>query len=231
MTERPVILFQFFDFFMSRKVRTYSKDEALVKNRREHIINCSIKLFLQKGYEETTTRELADACGISKGALYLYVGSKEDILYLIIDRAASGQVRVFEDIRNKVEHLSPTEALRQSIRIYFQSVDNSQELYIFINHIIGKIPKSDRHILLDAQDRIVTFFEDLLRGGIKAREFSTKDPQMVAFNILVLGATWAIRRPFLKRRYSLEEYIATQTEYIMGDVVTQKTLADIDTTI
>jgi len=34
-------------------IRTYSSDEALVKERRNHIVRCSTKVFTKKGYDRT----------------------------------------------------------------------------------------------------------------------------------------------------------------------------------
>jgi len=53
---------------------------------KERLIQVSIKLFLGKGYAGATTNEIAGSAGVSKGALYWYFKSKEDILGAILDR-------------------------------------------------------------------------------------------------------------------------------------------------
>jgi TetR/AcrR family transcriptional regulator len=53
---------------------------------KERLIQVSIKLFLSKGYAGATTNEIASSAGVSKGALYWYFKSKEDILSAILDR-------------------------------------------------------------------------------------------------------------------------------------------------
>jgi AcrR family transcriptional regulator len=54
--------------------------------RREDIIDTSAKLFAQRGYHTTSTAELCEANEIGKGALYYYIGSKEQLLVAIHDR-------------------------------------------------------------------------------------------------------------------------------------------------
>jgi AcrR family transcriptional regulator len=49
------------------------------------------KVFTKKGYDRTNMRELAKACEMSAGTLYHYFGSKEEILYSIINSATSQQ--------------------------------------------------------------------------------------------------------------------------------------------
>lgn len=56
------------------------------ENLRERIMDASIRLFLTKGFAGATTRELIDAAGVSKGALYWYFKSKEKILEEILER-------------------------------------------------------------------------------------------------------------------------------------------------
>lgn len=53
---------------------------------KEKILEASIRLFLTKGYAGGTTNEIARSAGVSKGALYWYFKSKEDILSAILDR-------------------------------------------------------------------------------------------------------------------------------------------------
>lgn len=47
---------------------------------QERIIEASVKLFLEKGYEQTTIQDILDALNLSKGGLYHHFKSKEEIL-------------------------------------------------------------------------------------------------------------------------------------------------------
>ena len=49
----------------------------------EHIKQAAKRLFEQKGYEETTTREIAEAAEIGTGTLFLYVSDKAELLLLV----------------------------------------------------------------------------------------------------------------------------------------------------
>ncbi len=55
-------------------------------NVREKLLEASIKLFLAKGYAGAHVNEIASAAGVSKGALYWYFKSKDDILSGIVER-------------------------------------------------------------------------------------------------------------------------------------------------
>src|SRR5438105_13668796 len=54
--------------------------------RRQKIIDTSAQLFARQGYHATGITELCDANDLGKGALYHYIGSKEELLAAIHDR-------------------------------------------------------------------------------------------------------------------------------------------------
>jgi AcrR family transcriptional regulator len=56
------------------------KRERNKAEKRRRIIEAASRLFLEKGFEATTTAEISAAAGVGTGTLYLYVDSKEDLL-------------------------------------------------------------------------------------------------------------------------------------------------------
>jgi TetR/AcrR family transcriptional regulator, cholesterol catabolism regulator len=55
-----------------------------VSARRQEIVTIAKGLIAEKGYAETSTRDIADACGMLPGSLYSHFRSKAQILDLII---------------------------------------------------------------------------------------------------------------------------------------------------
>jgi AcrR family transcriptional regulator len=62
---------------------TPGRIERSKRNKLERIKRAARKLFGRKGFEATTTREIAAAADIGAGTLFLYAGTKEDLLVLI----------------------------------------------------------------------------------------------------------------------------------------------------
>lgn len=54
------------------------------ETRREQLLRSATELFSEKGYEGTSTEEIARRAGLTKGALYFHFKSKEDMLFAII---------------------------------------------------------------------------------------------------------------------------------------------------
>ena len=108
------------------QVRTAIKDESLVDERRGLIVSKAIVLFLEKSYHATTTKEIAEACSMSPGSLYRYIGSKQDILHLI----AQESVRGSETLERRLEKASREDVvttLREYIRERITASDRTQD--------------------------------------------------------------------------------------------------------
>ena len=61
--------------------------------RREAIIDTSARVFARQGYHATGITELCAANELGKGALYHYIGSKEELLAAIHDRVMDEVMR------------------------------------------------------------------------------------------------------------------------------------------
>jgi len=60
--------------------RTKEQFEVIRENKKEQILNAAIECFGTRGYYSVTISQLAKHAGISKGLLYNYFSSKEDLL-------------------------------------------------------------------------------------------------------------------------------------------------------
>jgi len=68
------------------EARDEPRRSAKWQARRETIIDTSARVFARGGYHATGITELCAANGLGKGALYHYIGSKEELLAAIHDR-------------------------------------------------------------------------------------------------------------------------------------------------
>jgi AcrR family transcriptional regulator len=53
---------------------------------RDRILNAALDLFIEKGFDKTSLREIAEQIGVTKAALYYHFASKEDILMALHQR-------------------------------------------------------------------------------------------------------------------------------------------------
>jgi AcrR family transcriptional regulator len=75
----------------------FSSDPCLFRRRRKEarpaeLLEAALTLFVEKGYAATRSEEVARAAGVSKGTLYLYFPSKEELLKAVIQHFLANEV-------------------------------------------------------------------------------------------------------------------------------------------
>jgi len=175
-------------------------------------------VFFKKGYSTTSMRELSEACGLTPGALYRYIGSKSDVLHLICMKGVrdSNDLRSFAD---QLGNINTKELLIKTMRSYFHGCDTYRERNIFFNREIQNLSTEDRRILLSSQVLILQVFEEILRYGDSTGEFSVEAPFFLAHNILMLGHDWGQRYWLLSKYFTLEQYIDLAIGFILNSIV------------
>lgn len=201
----------------TKDIPTQIKDPDLVERRRRQIVDAAVRLFIEKGFHKTTTRQIAAVAGFSIGSLYEYVASKEDILYLVCD-AIHAEVE-----RGVAEAMARTRAgrspLSEIIREYFMVCHRMSDHILLIYQETQSLPHNWRKRVLENEVRITGIFVQVLAGLMSSGDLPVMEDrfiELIAHNISVLGHMWTFRRWFLSRHYSIDDFIAYQTEFIMG---------------
>ncbi|MBD5458988.1 MAG: helix-turn-helix transcriptional regulator, partial [Lachnospiraceae bacterium] len=56
--------------------------------KKQYILETARKVFVEKGYKNVTMKDIVEACDISRGGLYLYFGSTEELLLAVLQKEA-----------------------------------------------------------------------------------------------------------------------------------------------
>lgn len=76
--------------------------------RKEKLIQIALDQFLEKGYENTTITDLQKAFGLTKGGMYHYFTSKEEILDTVIEKGIGDWI---DEVRNHIMELPAEDRL------------------------------------------------------------------------------------------------------------------------
>ncbi|MCP4723502.1 MAG: TetR/AcrR family transcriptional regulator [bacterium] len=79
--------------------------------KRHSVINAAYELFIEKGFKDVTTREIAIKAGVSKGVLYDYFKNKEDLFYQTVSEHMSKMIAL--KIESVDSDLTPREKLNR----------------------------------------------------------------------------------------------------------------------
>ncbi len=186
------------------------KDQRLIKKRREQIVKAAVKLFNEKGYHGTTTREVAQASGFSIGTLYEYIGSKEDILYLVCDAVYDQVMEKWEYLMDR--NLQGLERLRQVIEAYFNVVDDLQDEVLVLYQESKSLTKEALNYVLQKELNMKEMFAKELKSCMDNGIIHLEEQEisLACHNILVSGHMWTFRRWAIQKDYTFEQYCKWQ---------------------
>lgn len=80
---------------------------------RERILKAALRLFAKRGFEATTTRDLAEAAGVAEGSLFRHFPTKKAIL---IEVATQGWVDLLTDLLTALSEMGSYRAIAQVMR-------------------------------------------------------------------------------------------------------------------
>lgn len=91
-------------------------EPGLEPNRRSELLRAAARLFVEKGFAATTTRDIAEAVGMRSGSPFYHFRSKQELLKAaMIEGLAAGQARMQHATEGIVD---PAERLRLLIRTH-----------------------------------------------------------------------------------------------------------------
>ena len=162
--------------------------------RKEQILQTAGSMFSRLGYHGTTMRDIARELNIQGGSLYAHIESKEDVLWAIVERAATR----FEEAADRADQeLSPAagaaDRIAALVRAHVAVVTSESELAsVFANewrHLTG----GRRQQVLARRDAYERRLRSLIEDGMASGEILPTDAAVAAAFILTALnglATW-----------------------------------------
>ena len=64
--------------------------------KKQYIIEKAKEVFAKRGYKDVTMKDIVDACGISRGGLYLYFGNTKDLFEAVLEQQTQNTKSSYE---------------------------------------------------------------------------------------------------------------------------------------
>jgi AcrR family transcriptional regulator len=161
--------------------------------RRREIDEVASELFHANGYAATSVRDIARALDIQGASLYAHVASKEDLLWSIVDRAATTFEQAVERALAETSTDDPVERLAAIVEAHVEVVTADPErASVFVTEWRHLSPerRSAIGVRRDAYERRL---RDVIADGLMVGAFAAVDPAIGATFILTALngiATW-----------------------------------------
>ena len=164
---------------MKNSVRT--RQDAV----RSKVLHVAARLFLEKGYTNTSLREISAAAGVAYGSMTFAFGTKEGILSELVEFVLDGQFEAAERlVKGRTEDKILFYAVETTLQLYMaESSDHIRELYTCSysqeassKKIYNKITLKLSEIFKETypQFQMVDFFEKELASAGVMRNYMTR---------------------------------------------------------
>lgn len=152
--------------------------------KQKYIIETARNVFMEKGFKEVTMKDIVEACGISRGGLYLYFQNTAELFQEVLKLEHEDADDVFD--RNISKEATPGDILALFLKEQKRELLNkkpSLNMAIYEYFFKTKVPAKD-NLLKKQFDGGVYVIERLIEAGTETGEFYCEDPRGAARNIM-----------------------------------------------
>jgi AcrR family transcriptional regulator len=138
-------------------------------SRRDELLAIAAGLFAERGFTNTTVRDIADAAGILSGSLYHHFDSKESMVDELLDTFQTELWKRYDEI--EASDRTPREKLEAVVRTSFEAIgDHRDEVAIFQNDALHLATFERFGYLVERNRKFRTLWTGLLEAGVASGE-------------------------------------------------------------
>ncbi len=190
------------------------------QDRPKEITQAALEAFAEKGYAGTRVEEVASKAGVSKGLLYLYFKTKEELFKAVVKSVV---IRRVDKLIDTVEStsLSSEDFIRGPLLSFMKQVPGSP-VAIVIRLLISEGPRHPdlvdyyyENVVAKALAAISRFVERGIERG-EFRQSAISDLPQLFIAPVMLSVIWKII--FKTRPLDTDELIETQIELLLTHI-------------
>lgn len=163
---------------------------------KRKIFNTAIKLFAEKGYDNSSVEDITAVAGVAKGSLYYHFSKKEDIFDMLL---SEGMKLLRNSVELKTKNCKTAmEKIEAIILIEIKVMIKYEDfLNIVLSQIWGEEEKNKK--CKKAVFEFITIIENIVREGIESGEFYESDVEATASGIFGITCSSLLYRIKLNR--------------------------------
>ena len=154
----------------------------------QKILDASLKLFLEKGYEETTVLDIiSEMGGLTRGAFYHHFKSKEEVFDALCEKLFY-ESNPFEKAKSHKE-LNGLEKLKFVLKTSFDETEHHQ-LSMASMQLMGSPAFLKK--LIESNQELSPMYQELIEEGIQDSSIKSEQPKLLADLFVLLTNFWSI---------------------------------------
>ena len=192
------------------------KKLKLQDRRKEQIMNAALSVVVAKGYDQSRMDDIVEKSQLSKGAIYWYYKSKEEVYLSLVDywfvQYSSGVMDTLEQQESASDQLK---ALFDFFIEQFDKNPTTYKLLVEFWRLAGLNPDFNAKLQQIYSD-FLEYIIEIIKVGVANGEFKNVEPRITALSILINieGINWFTL--FDKSGVEAHEYIDTISNFILN---------------
>jgi len=178
-----------------------AKTEAKEKRRRQ-IRSAALKVFVEKGFQQTRIQDITNAAGVSTGTFYIYYKTKRELFLDVIDDMTMFMVKALEEAATE-----DSDILRGAISTAKFYLDNYASFAGVINQFRGMMTSGEpsvKHKFLELHNKLADPIIRQIRVAIKKGLIRDLDPELLASAMMGVVEFLSFRVTYDENRTSSE---------------------------
>jgi TetR/AcrR family transcriptional regulator, cholesterol catabolism regulator len=152
------------------------------------IMDTAARMFSERGYQNTSMRDLADEIGLKAGSLYSHIGGKEEVLWNLVSDV--GERLVAGAAEAGSQEGPALERLRLYLRRQFEVIHGNPYGVNILTFEWRSLEPDKRMQVKKMRDVAEDHLDQILKDGIKSGEFALDSVKWTRLTVLSIG-NWA----------------------------------------
>lgn len=179
------------------------------RHRSRQLLGAAARLMDRDGSEAVSMQAVAAEAGVSVGLIYRYFKSKDDLLLaMIVEVLDAFAERVPRAISAAGE--DPVRRLAGAFRTYCEVIDEHRHAAALTYRESKSLTAEGRKRIKELEVSTSEPLRTVLREGVEAGYFSIEDPDLVAYNVLLIAHAWVLKHWYFERKLTFDEYVRRQ---------------------
>jgi TetR/AcrR family transcriptional regulator len=184
LTSQSLTLMSLSKLISSNQDDVQAKRERRKEARPGELLDAALDLFVEKGFAATRAEEVAARAGVSKGTLFLYFPSKEELFKAVVRENISGRFQEWNQEFERFEGNTP-DMLRYCLKVWWERIGASRASGI--TKLIISEARNFPDIAAFYQQEVIkpgqALIRKILQRGVDRGEFRVLDLEYALFSV------------------------------------------------
>jgi AcrR family transcriptional regulator len=201
-------------------------ETTVPEKRRAQIVETAVRLFAESGYHQTTIDDIAREADISKGLVYKYFKDKNDVLFFVLCHVLEKYDN--EGVLRRAADAGPLAALRTLLRNHCEVADAHVREVLLAYRSTKDLTRDQKRQVKVIESRDVRVIKQCLETCIHRGLMHPVNTDVLAYQFIMFGQTWALKHWAYGDRFTVDEYVAEGEKILIWSLLTERGRAELE---